>query len=136
MILMVIELLSVFIALLVCFYASYSDIKRGIIPNRLTFPVIGLGLLLNGIRALMESDPWIFIYTAIFTAGIFALGYILWRMGAWAGGDVKLFTAVTALIPFQPSLVIYSFLGWAFPVTASYPFPLTVIINSILALLP
>jgi len=133
---MVIELLSVFIALLVCFYASYSDIKRGIIPNRLTFPVIGLGLLLNGIRAFMESDPWIFIYTAIFTAGIFALGYILWRMGAWAGGDVKLFTAVTALIPFQPALVSYSFLGTAFPVTASYPFPLTVIINSILALLP
>ena len=133
---MVIELLSVFIALLACFYASYSDIKRGIIPNRLTFPVIGLGLLLNGARALMESDPWIFIYTAIFTAGIFALGYILWRMGAWAGGDVKLFTAVTSLLPFQPSLVSYSFLGTAFPVTASYPFPLTVIINSILALLP
>ncbi|MBE2899577.1 hypothetical protein DNK57_01865 [Methanothermobacter thermautotrophicus] len=136
MILMVIELISVFIALLACLYASYSDIKRGIIPNRLTFPVIGLGLLLNGIRAFMESDPWIFIYTAIFTAGIFALGYILWRMGAWAGGDVKLFTAVTALIPFQPSLVSYSFLGVALPVTASYPFPLTVIINSILALLP
>lgn len=133
---MVIELISVFIALLACLYASYSDIKRGIIPNRLTFPVIGLGLLLNGIRAFMESDPWIFIYTAIFTAGIFALGYILWRMGAWAGGDVKLFTAVTALIPFQPSLVSYSFLGVALPVTASYPFPLTVIINSILALLP
>jgi preflagellin peptidase FlaK len=133
---MVIELISVFIALLACLYASYSDITRGIIPNRLTFPVIGLGLLLNGIRAFMESDPWIFIYTAIFTAGIFALGYILWRMGAWAGGDVKLFTAVTALIPFQPSLVSYSFLGVALPVTASYPFPLTVIINSILALLP
>lgn len=133
---MVMELIPVFIALIVCFYASYSDIKRGLIPNRLTFPVIGLGLAFNALRAYTEADPWIFIYTVIFTAGIFALGYILWRMGAWAGGDVKLFTAITALLPFQPSIVGYTLGKVAFPVTAAYPFPLTLIINSILSLLP
>jgi len=133
---MIIDILTVLIAVLVCLYASYSDLKRGIIPNRITFPVIGLGLGINALKAYLIADIWIFIYTAVFTAGIFALGYILWRMGAWAGGDVKLFTAVTALLPFQPHIVDYSFMGTDFPVTALYPFSLTVIINSILSLLP
>ena len=133
---MIIDILTVLIAVLVCLYASYSDLKKGIIPNRITFPVIGAGLGINALKAYLLEDPWLFIYTAIFTAGIFALGYILWRMGAWAGGDVKLFTAVTALLPFQPHIIDYKFMGINFPVTALYPFPLTVIINSILSLLP
>ena len=62
-------------------------------------------------------------------------------MGAWAGGDVKLFTAVAALIPFYatsyyPTVVTYQILGWQFPLLSLYQFPFTVIINSILSMLP
>jgi preflagellin peptidase FlaK len=72
----------------------------------------------------------------IFTAGTIVFGYLLWKLGAWAGGDVKLFTALAALLPFYPAIVNYNILGITFPIISSYPFPFTLIINSILAILP
>ncbi|HML04870.1 MAG TPA: A24 family peptidase C-terminal domain-containing protein [Methanobacterium sp.] len=131
-----IPLLCTIIALLACLYASYTDLKLGIIPNKLTFPLIGLGIVLNVFYAFLIGNIWLMVYALIFTAGTFVLGYILWRLGAWAGGDVKLFTALAALLPFYPQIVNYNLLGIQFPINATYPFPLTLIINSILAILP
>lgn len=130
-----ITLICVIIALIACIYASYTDITTGIIPNKLTFPLMFVGLILNGVNAYLIGDFMIFVYALIFTVGIFILGYIFWRLGAWAGGDVKLFTAVAALLPFQPGIVNYT-IFFNFPITAGYPFGLTVIINSILSILP
>lgn len=131
-----IPLITTIIAIAACLYASYSDLKKGIIPNKLTFPLIAIGLTLNGIYAFMLGEIWIIIICAVVTGVIFALGYLFWKMGAWAGGDVKLFTALAALIPFNPALVSYQIFQVPFPVEGLYPFPLTVIINSILSILP
>jgi archaeal preflagellin peptidase FlaK len=131
-----IPLITAIIAIVACLYASYSDLKKGIIPNKLTFPLIAIGLTLNGIYAFMLGEIWIIIICAVVTGVIFALGYLFWKMGAWAGGDVKLFTALAALIPFNPALVSYQIFEVPFPVEGLYPFPLTVIINSILSILP
>ncbi len=124
------------VAILACFYAGYSDMKRGIIPNKLTLPLIGIGILLNGVYAFMINDLWIVVKCATYVVVIFIIGYVLWRAGAWAGGDVKLFTALAALIPFYPSFAGYTLLGVKFPVIATYPFPFTVIINSIISMFP
>ncbi|MBC7119046.1 MAG: prepilin peptidase [Methanobacteriaceae archaeon] len=129
-------ILPVLVALLASLYAAYSDLKEGIIPNRLTFPLIGFGILLDAIFSYQLGDAMFLVYAIIFTAMVFILCYILWKLGAWAGGDVKLFTGLAALLPFQPSLLRYSILGVSFPIIASYPFPLTLIINSILGILP
>lgn len=58
------------------------------------------GLALNGIYAFMIASPALIITTLIYTAAIFIFGYIFWKFGAWAGGDVKLFTALAALYHF------------------------------------
>ncbi|HNS25680.1 MAG TPA: A24 family peptidase, partial [Methanobacteriaceae archaeon] len=131
-----IPLLATIIAILASVYASYTDITKGIIPNRLTFPLIGVGMVLNGIYAILIGDLWYLILGLIITGVIFGLGYIFWKMGAWAGGDVKLFTALAALLPFYPAVVSYQVFSHTFPMEAAYPFPLTVIINSILSMLP
>lgn len=131
-----IPLITTIIAIVACLYASYSDLKRGIIPNKLTFPLIGLGILLNGIYAFIMGEIWIIVICLVVTGVIFALGYLFWKMGAWAGGDVKIFTALAALLPFYPALISYNVLGVQFPLQAIYPFPLTLIINSILSILP
>ncbi len=131
-----IPFLCTVIAILACFFASYTDIKWGIIPNKLTFPLIFLGIVLNGFYAIVAGNIWLLFYNLIFTAGIFVLGYLLWKLGAWAGGDVKLFTALAALLPFYPAIISYNVWGVEFPITAVYPFPLTLIINSILAIFP
>ena len=131
-----IPLITAIIAILACLYASYSDLKRGIIPNKLTFPLIAVGIILNGIYAFTAGDLWFIIICTVVTGVIFALGYLFWKMGAWAGGDVKLFTALAALLPFNPILISYQLFQVPFPVIGIYPFPLTVIINSILSILP
>ncbi|HEX7467626.1 MAG TPA: A24 family peptidase C-terminal domain-containing protein [Methanobacterium sp.] len=131
-----IPLIATIIAILACFYASYTDLKSGIISNKLTFPLIGLGIVLNGVYAFMIGNIWFIIGDVIITAVIFALGYLFWKIGAWAGGDVKLFTAIAALLPFYPLSFTYTFFNVQFPMFAGYPFPFTLIINSILAMLP
>jgi preflagellin peptidase FlaK len=131
-----IPLLAAIIAVLACVYASYSDIKRGIIPNKLTFPLIGVGLVLDGIYAYLTGNYWLIISAALITGFIFVLGYLFWKMGAWAGGDVKLFTALAALLPIYPPLFAYNILSYQMPIYANYPFPFTLIINSILSMLP
>jgi preflagellin peptidase FlaK len=131
-----IPLITAMVAIVACLYASYSDLKSGIIPNKLTFPLIAIGLVLNGIYAFLMGEVWIIVVCAVVTGIIFALGYLLWKMGAWAGGDVKLFTALAALLPFNHLLISYQLFQVPFPVLGIYPFPLTVIINSILSILP
>lgn len=131
-----IPLYCAIIAIITCIYASYSDLKLGIIPNKLTFPLIGLGITLNAIYAYTTSNIWFIIICIIFTAIIFALGYLLWKIGAWAGGDVKLFTALAALLPVYPLSLNYTIFNWNFPLIANYGFPLTLILNSILSILP
>ena len=56
-----IPLITTFIAIVACLYASYSDLKRGIIPNKLTFPLIALGIILNGIYAFMIGEIWFIV---------------------------------------------------------------------------
>ena len=138
MIIMVLDipLICTFIAIIACLYASYTDLKSGIIQNKLTFSLIGLGIILNAVYALMINNIWFVIIGVIFTAVIFALGYIFWKLGAWAGGDVKLFTALAALLPFYPLTLNYNILGVAFPIVSIYGFPITLIINSLLSILP
>jgi preflagellin peptidase FlaK len=131
-----IPLICTFIAILACIYASYTDLKRGIIANKLTFPLIVFGIILNSVYAFWTGNLMILVYTLLFTGTIFVLGYLFWKLGAWAGGDVKMFTALAALLPLQPAFITYSILGYSLPLMAKYPFPFTVIINSILAILP
>jgi archaeal preflagellin peptidase FlaK len=139
--LVTIPFISIIIALVACIYASYTDFKDGIIQNKLTFPLIAIGIILNGVYVFTTSNIFLFIECVIVTGIIFILGYVFWKMGAWAGGDVKLFTALAALlpfyaIPFYPTLVSYQILGLQFPLLGTYPFPFTLIINSILSILP
>src|ERR1039458_9832200 len=137
-----IPLITIIIAVVACVYASYSDLKEGVIRNKLTFPLIAIGIVLNAIYVFTSTASiFLFIECVVVTGVIFALGYIFWKMGAWAGGDVKLFTALAALLPFYaiplyPPLVNYQILGLQFPAEAIYPFPFTLIINSILSILP
>jgi preflagellin peptidase FlaK len=136
-----IPLISIIIAVVACVYASYSDLKNGVIKNKLTFPLIAIGIILNAVYVFTTANILLFIGGVIVTVVIFVLGYVFWKMGAWAGGDVKLFTGLAALIPFYaipyyPSILNYQILGIQFPLEATYPFPFTLIINSILSILP
>ena len=117
------------LALLAVCVANYTDLKERIIPNKLTFPLIGVGVVFYVMLGLYRWDLWTLIAGALGAALAFAIGYAMWLTGGWAGGDVKLFTALGALLPgigksFEPSH------------TAPYPLLLTILFNSVIAVAP
>lgn len=131
-----IPLICTIIALLACFYAGYTDLTRGIVKNKLTFSLIGIGIVLNAIYAIMIGKISYIITCLLLTAIIYAMGYAFWRIKAWAGGDAKLFTGLAALLPFYPDIVNYNIFGVNFPIVAAYGFPFTLVINSLLSVFP
>lgn len=120
------ELLPVALSLLAAFVASYTDLKERIIPNELTLPLIFFGIAFNAALGLARRDLLLAASGAIGGGLAFGIGYALWLMGGWAGGDVKLFAALGALLPFHKPPRC----------AAPYPFPLTVLFNSFISVAP
>jgi len=75
-----------------CAAGAYTDAKTGLIFDKITYPMIAAGILLN----LIE---WNLLFLAI-GASVFAIGYAVYYLGKIGGGDVKLFTAIAFLLPF------------------------------------
>ncbi len=76
--------------------AVYYDLRKGIVPNRLSLAMIVSGLLLN----LLYKGSW--DYLSAYLLGVLmvlALGVFLWRMTLIGAGDAKLLAGVTALVP-------------------------------------
>jgi len=78
------------------------DLKKGIIPNYLTFPLILGGLIFNAIAGN-------FVTSLIgFFVG-FAIGFIAWTLKGMGGGDLKLIAALGAWMGLYPLTVVMLF---------------------------
>jgi len=71
---------------------GYTDARTGLILDRITYPMIALGILLS----LVEGQ-WLFLGIG---AAVFVLGYVVYYLGKVGGGDVKLLTGIGFLLPF------------------------------------
>jgi preflagellin peptidase FlaK len=122
----VLELVPVALAVLAACLATYTDLRERIIPNKLTLPLMAFGVAFNAALGLARRDPLLAASGAVGGGLAFGMGYALWLVGGWAGGDVKLFAALGALLPFHrpPSCA------------APYPFPITVLFNSFISVAP
>jgi Flp pilus assembly protein protease CpaA len=106
--------------------AVCTDLRWRIIPNWLTYPLIAFGILAHFIAGVLRSDYWEAASGAAGAALAFVIGYALWAVGGWAGGDVKLFTAYGAIFPLGPPTASSAF----------YPFFLTILFNSMILVVP
>jgi archaeal preflagellin peptidase FlaK len=112
--------------------ATYTDIKERIVPNRLNYGLALVGLIIFGAQAYFESNPLPFLYSLFGMFFGFFFGWILWKLGVFAGGDIKLFMGLGALNPFTPALLKIGLLS-----NANIPlFPITLFVYSLLAFLP
>jgi prepilin peptidase CpaA len=97
-------------ALVVSLIAAWIDHRTGTIPNRLTIPVLFLGLGLG--LAGGTSSGFLLAVAGAFATALVPL--ILFRFGAMGGGDVKLFAALGALLGAGSALeaeIVAFFLG-------------------------
>jgi Flp pilus assembly protein protease CpaA len=122
----VIDVVFAAVALVGTLVAVYTDLKRRIIPNWLTYPLIAFGISAHLALGTFNGDPWSACSGVIGAASTFVIAYAFWLTGGWAGGDVKLFTAYGALLPFYTP-----------PATAAhYPFFITILFNSVIVAIP
>jgi|GEM_PF-2728405 len=85
-------------ALVCCLTASYWDLKEARVPNKLVLTMLVFGLLFAVLRFELH---YIMLWAA--NSGLsFLLAYGLWRFGAWAGGDAKLFWGLVTMVPLFP----------------------------------
>ncbi|MCD6522737.1 MAG: prepilin peptidase [Candidatus Diapherotrites archaeon] len=111
-------------------YASYTDIKQRIVSNELVLLLLVSGVVLHAIESFATRSIMPLLFSLAASIMMFLFSYALWRIGAWAGGDVKLFTALAALLPmpFVGSVPSFYFI---FPV-----FPFLILINSVILSFP
>lgn len=131
---------TLLIVLMFTVIGMFFDLKYKIIPNKLTFSLFVFGILINSIISIFFNNFLIITSSIIFSIVTFILCYILWKIGLWGGGDVKLISAIGATLPIHPFLIInnhaFNLFNNNFPIIAFYPFPLTIIANSLLISFP
>lgn len=81
-------------------HVSYTDCRWRQIPNRVTFALLGLGLLGQGLMVALEVTVPSRVVAVVLTA--LGLAVVLVLLGFWAPGDAKLFWAAAVALP--PSL--------------------------------
>ncbi len=118
-------------------FATYTDLKHRTVEDYISYGMLGLGLLLHLIQSIATNNWNYLIETMLVTVGTFIGGWLLWKIGFWAGGDVKLFTGIAALLPRHPQTLqaIFGFAPW-FTSEILPVFPLSLLVASILAMLP
>jgi Flp pilus assembly protein protease CpaA len=75
------------------FSATITDMKTGYIFDYITYPMVALGIIISLIQM------WYF--NLISGAIVFILLFIIYKFGGIGGGDVKLFTGIALLNPFN-----------------------------------
>ena len=118
--------------------ATYTDLKERIVSDKITYGMIALGLGLHLYFSVASNDFIPFIVALVLTAATFIAAYGLWKLGMWAGGDVKLFTGLAALNPVNYAVLRDAIgLGGGLFASFSMPvFPLTLFVYSVFAVLP
>lgn len=88
--------------------AAVFDARTKRIPNKLTLPFFGAGLLYQlAFHGLGEgvARPGLIGAAAAFAAG-FGMLWVLWMIGGGGGGDVKLMGALSVWIGFKATVMV------------------------------
>ena len=125
-------LFQISITVLFCIMAAIFDVKDGIIPNWLTRFLLIFGFVSNLILSLFSSNIKYILASIISVIITYFITYMMWQLNIWGGGDVKLFTGISSVIPFGTNV---DFLD-IFPQLSIYPFSFSVVLNSILVSFP
>ena len=125
-------LFQISITVLFCIMAAIFDVKDGIIPNWLTSFLLIFGFISNLILSLFSSNIKYVLASIISVVITYFITYMMWQLKIWGGGDVKLFTGISSVIPFGTNV---DFLD-IFPQLSIYPFSFSVVLNSILVSFP
>jgi len=124
--------IAVIVSIVGLLIATYTDLKERIVPNKLNYGLAILGLVIFGAYSIAFLDITFFLYSFIGMCWGFFFGWILWKIGIFAGGDVKLFMGLGALNPLTPGLLKLAI----FDSGPLFMFPITLFVFSLIAFFP
>lgn len=93
-------LINCFIVFLFILAANYYDLKFGIIPNKISLALFAYGLVFNLILAILYENHSILLFCLALTAFSSLISFVLWHIGFWGGGDLKLFIGMSLSLSF------------------------------------
>lgn len=132
MLLEYIFIIQVFTTVAFCILASYYDIKKGIIPDKISLFLIAFGLISNLILSFLTNNIKHILASIISLSLTYIVCYMLWRLKIWGGGDVKLLTGIASAIPFFAGMGFFNI----YPELSIYPLSFSVMLNAILLSFP
>jgi len=74
--------------------ASWFDLRTGEIPDKITLGLTAVMIVFAGFVSLLESNISFIFFAVLVGLFYFILAYILYYLGEWGGGDVKLIAGV------------------------------------------
>jgi hypothetical protein len=83
---------------------SIIDLKTGEIPEKLTLGLAGITILVSAGHSILTLNPSIIATTAGIGALYYITGYILFKLGQWGGGDVKMLTGIGCVLGYLNTL--------------------------------
>lgn len=101
---MIMELALLILLVIVCVYATYTDITQGMIYNHILIPLFVSGIVLDIIYycKLFPAGLQVFLFNEVVVIGF---SVILYALHIWAAGDSKLLILVSLLIPARMTLL-------------------------------
>ena len=126
-------LFSFLITLLFLIISTIYDFKYRIIPNKLILLFLIIGFITIILQTIFLHSFSIFVNSMISLGITIILGYLLWEIGLFAGGDVKLFIVISILNP-----VNLNYFGYLLntTVTKTPVFSINLLLTSILCVIP
>jgi len=124
--------LAIIVSVIGLVIATYTDLKERIVPNKLNYSLAIIGLIIFGAYSISSLEISFFLFSFIGMCWGFFFGWILWKVGIFAGGDVKLFMGLGALNPLTPGLLNMGI----FNTGPLFLFPISLFIFSLLAFFP
>ncbi|MCP3686704.1 MAG: prepilin peptidase [bacterium] len=88
------------IVLLALIVGSYTDMKTREVPDWLNYSLIGVGIGVNALLSIIESDWSYIIGSAIGVTVCTGIALLMFYAGQWGGGDSKLLIGLGALLGF------------------------------------
>jgi len=126
--------LAFFVSLLGLILATYTDLKKRIVPNELNLFLTISGFCIYGASSLLLMSWLPLILSFASFSYSFILAYLLYKVGFWAGGDVKLFAALGCINPVNPFFArLFGFTGF---ISTKPLFPAELFVFTLFSMLP
>ncbi len=104
------------------FIASYTDIKKHEVSEKLVYSMIVIGIFLHLFESISTQDYSLFTHALTVAFICFAFSFFLYKIGVWASGDVFMFTALGATIPSFRTIIFFPFYSLAVALLLVFPF--------------